>query len=140
MTATFSCPDCALKKDLAHVYIYKFAEEKEKAAASPIGDLQARVRTGEVKTGDLFCCIQCHRLKGRMQRIMAASGLQEDWAAISQHQKQKFRQEHSDALGANLTKVLTEVVEEEFLKQSWSKFAAKGDLLDETDMKAKYKD
>ena len=68
---------------------------------------------------------------------MAASGLQEDWAAISQHQKQKFRQEHSDALGANLTKVLTEVVEEEFLKQSWSKFAAKGDLLDEADMQAK---
>lgn len=138
--STFYCKVCAQTKDKQHVYISRFVGMSCKDTDFTNDD-QARTRSGpdaQIQEGDTFLCIQCHRLNGRIGRVLNNQGLSADFHMCPNASKQKLMSDAANLFGEDLCKKLNQTIMEAKIQKQLTSFDNTGVFKDKVDLEEKY--
>ena len=138
--STSCCTSCAQTKDKQHVYISRFAGMSSKDTDFTNDD-QARKRSGpdaQIQEGDNFLCIQCHRLNGRLGRVLNNKGLSADFHMCANPTKQKLMSDAADLFGEDLCKKLNQTIIDANIQKQLTSFDNIQVFKDKVDLEEKY--
>ena len=99
---------------------------------------EVRDRNGAAKEGDCFHCVDCHKLKSRVNRVMQGSPNKEIWNAMSKEDRCECMATHGDSMRDDLPRAFRETVACHRLRKSVAEFGRHNKFLDKTDLEKKY--
>ncbi len=100
-------------------------------------DVAGKLPSGKLRNPS-WRCTACHTLKSRMQRLLLNNGtLRDRWSQVVD--KSEFYKKNHEAMGSELTVLINEHVMHYEKAKSSNQFEAKGDWVDEEELKQRYK-